>query len=41
MKKVINNKKQKTIPLEIYTDERVAEFERNNEKALVKFRFKK
>jgi bifunctional DNA-binding transcriptional regulator/antitoxin component of YhaV-PrlF toxin-antitoxin module len=30
-----------TFPVEIYTDERVAEFERNNEKALAKFRFKK
>jgi bifunctional DNA-binding transcriptional regulator/antitoxin component of YhaV-PrlF toxin-antitoxin module len=30
-----------TFPVEIYTGERVAEFERNNEKALAKFRFKK
>ena len=30
-----------TFPVEIYTNERVAEFERNNEKALAKFRFKK
>jgi AbrB family looped-hinge helix DNA binding protein len=30
-----------TFPVEIYTNERVAEFERNNEKALARFRFKK
>lgn len=30
-----------TFPVEVYTNERVAEFERNNEKALAKFRFKK
>ncbi|HEY3931588.1 MAG TPA: AbrB/MazE/SpoVT family DNA-binding domain-containing protein [Verrucomicrobiae bacterium] len=30
-----------TFPVEIYTGERVAEFARNNEKALAKFRFKK
>jgi bifunctional DNA-binding transcriptional regulator/antitoxin component of YhaV-PrlF toxin-antitoxin module len=30
-----------TFPVEIYTNERVAEFERNNEKALAKFHFKK
>jgi AbrB family looped-hinge helix DNA binding protein len=30
-----------TFPVEIYTDQRMAEFERNNEKALAKFRFKK
>jgi hypothetical protein len=30
-----------TFPVEIYTGERVAEFERNNENALAKFRFKK
>jgi bifunctional DNA-binding transcriptional regulator/antitoxin component of YhaV-PrlF toxin-antitoxin module len=30
-----------TFPVEIYTGERVAEFGRNNEKALAKFRFKK
>jgi AbrB family looped-hinge helix DNA binding protein len=30
-----------TFPVEIYTGERMAEFDRNNEKALAKFRFKK
>jgi AbrB family looped-hinge helix DNA binding protein len=30
-----------TFPVEIYTDQRIAEFGRNNEKALEKFRFKK
>ena len=30
-----------TFPVEIYTDQRIAEFERNNEKALARFRFKK
>lgn len=30
-----------TFPVEIYTGERVAEFGRNNEKALARFRFKK
>jgi AbrB family looped-hinge helix DNA binding protein len=30
-----------TFPVEIYTDQRVAEFGRNNEKALARFRFKK
>ena len=30
-----------TFPVEIYTDQRIAEFVRNNEKALEKFRFKK
>ena len=30
-----------TFPVEIYTGERVAEFERHNERALAKFRFKK
>jgi AbrB family looped-hinge helix DNA binding protein len=30
-----------TFPVEIYTNERVAEFERNNEKALARFRFTK
>ena len=30
-----------TFPVEIYTDQRIAEFGRNNEKALARFRFKK
>lgn len=30
-----------TFPVEIYTDKRVAEFARNNEQALARFRFKK
>ena len=30
-----------TFPVEIYTDKRVAEFARNNEQALTRFRFKK
>jgi len=30
-----------TFPVEIYTDKRVAEFNRNNEQALTGFRFKK
>ena len=30
-----------TFPVEMYTGQRVAEFERNNEKALARFRFKK
>ena len=30
-----------TFPVEIYTDQRLAEFGRNNEKALARFRFKK
>jgi AbrB family looped-hinge helix DNA binding protein len=30
-----------TFPVEIYTDQRIAEFARNNEKALARFHFKK
>jgi AbrB family looped-hinge helix DNA binding protein len=30
-----------TFPVEIYTDQRIAEFGRSNEKALARFRFKK
>jgi bifunctional DNA-binding transcriptional regulator/antitoxin component of YhaV-PrlF toxin-antitoxin module len=30
-----------TFPVEIYTDQRVVEFARNNDAALAKFRFKK
>ena len=30
-----------TFPVELYSDERIAEFRRNNEEALAKYRFKK
>ena len=30
-----------TFPVELYTDKRVAEFNRHNEQALARFRFKK
>ena len=30
-----------TFPIELYSDERLAEFRRNNEESLAKFRFKR